>query len=243
MGQESLFGGGAKTDESSNVNSIYPTLSQTEDWGVFERLGQEKSVLGFYLSGHPLDNYKDQVESYSNFQLGNLENFKDDAVIKVVGIITSIRTKIDKRGNLMAFFTVEDFTGKGDCLAFSDAYSKFKELIVLDSIVGVIGKGKSAGDKISIMINDVLPIEKIKANKAVTIKLFLEIIGEKELMKSKQIIAKNPGSCPLFFKIINGSLNGAKTYKAKKYYVNPSFELLNELRQIYGKENIEFIEK
>jgi DNA polymerase-3 subunit alpha len=241
MGQESLFG---YSDDVNKVQpSFYPTLTDVEDWNFFERLSKEKSVLGFYLSGHPLDNYKDDVENFNNFKLGNIEGFKEGDLIKVCGIITDFRTKIDKRGNTMAFFTLEDFTGKGECIIFSDAFTRFQNLIKLDAIIGVIGKGKSAGDKVSIIINEILPLEKIKSSKSIIIKIFLSIIQPDEIVKARKIIENHSGKYPLFFKVINGSLNGALTFKANKYFVNLSDELLNYLKDIFGKENIEIIEK
>ncbi len=204
LGQESLFGGGGTvTKQEFNIKPVLSDIGP--DWEFSERLAKEKSVLGFYLSAHPLDNFRDEIEFYNNIRLAAPDDLRGVDKVKVFGIITDFRTKIDKKGNTMAFFSIEDFSGKGECIIFSDAYGKFKDLIKVDAIIGITGKGESAGDKVRVLVDEVLPIQKMNANRYINIIIFPELLKEYVISDSRQIIETFPGNCPFYFYIMCGS--------------------------------------
>ncbi len=87
-------------------------MVRVEDWSQLERLRREKEVLNFYVSGHPLEQYLLDVEAFSQVKLGEIADGTEfTAPIRACGIISGIRTKLDRRENQIAFVTIEDFTG------------------------------------------------------------------------------------------------------------------------------------
>ena len=239
LGQESLFGSSVTSKKEIN---IIPSLTDVgEDWVFSERLSKEKSVLGFYLSAHPLDNYKNEIKSYNNIHLGLPDELQSVNEVKLFGIVTDIRTKIDKKGNTMAFFTIEGFTGKGECIIFSDAFTKYNKLINVDSIIGITGKGESAGDKIKIIVETVYPINKINCDRYINIDIIPEVLKHNDIVNAKKVIEKYPGKCQLFFNVANNSSSGNQVYRAKKFLVNPTNKLLEELQLIFGEEQVKIL--
>ena len=236
LGQESLFGSSATSKKEVNIIPSLPNVAQ--DWGFSERLSKEKSVLGFYLSAHPLDSYRTEIEAYNNIHLASPDELQSVDNIRLFGIVTDLRTKIDKKGNTMAFFTIEDFTGKGECIIFSDAFSKYNKLINIDDIIGVTGKGESAGDKIRIIVETVNPINKINYDRHISIDIIPELLKQDDILNAKNIIENYPGNCQLLFKVVDNSTLGNKVYKAKKFLVNPNNKLLQELKSIFGEEQV-----
>lgn len=238
LGQENLFG---SSSTSTKEVKVIPSLPDAERvWGFTEMLSKEKSVLGFYLSAHPLDNYRNEIESYNNIHLGLPDELQSVNEVKLFGIVTDIRTKIDKKGNTMAFFTIEDFTGKGECIIFSDAFSKYNKIILVDNIIGVTGKGEGAGDKIKIIVETVNPINKLSYDRHININIIPELLKQDDINKMKNIIENYPGKCQLFFKVLGNSSLDNKVYRAKKFLVNPTNKLLEELKSIFGEEQVKF---
>jgi DNA polymerase III subunit alpha len=240
LGQESLFGGAGEVAKQE-FNAVPNLVDVDADWDFSERLAKEKSVLGFYLSAHPLDNFREEIEFYNNIRLASPDDLHNVEKVKVFGIITDFRTKIDKKGNTMAFFTIEDFSGKGECIIFSDAFSKFRDLIKVDAIIGITGKGESAGDKVRVLVDEILPLQKMNWNRYINIDIYPELLKENEIYESKKIIETFPGKCPLYFKIRDSSSNGDKVYRAKKFMTSPTEKLLNELKKIFGEENVKIV--
>ena len=99
-GQSNLFDiGGAKVTNR-------PMMRNTPDWSEAEKLSREKIVLGFYVSGHPLLKYRDEIDGLATAKLNEAQSVRPGSTIRVCGIISDLKKKIDKRGKTMAFVTI-----------------------------------------------------------------------------------------------------------------------------------------
>ena len=113
-GQSNLFDGSGSKDSPLTA----PPLPAMPMWSESEKLSNEKAVLGFYVSGHPLLKYENEINSFATLHLGDVEGVKSGTV-RAGGIIAAVKKKIDKNNRTMAFMTLEDFTGKAECVVFS----------------------------------------------------------------------------------------------------------------------------
>jgi len=235
-GQASLFEG------SSTAESLitYPPLPDVPPWSESEKLSREKALLGFYVSGHPLTKYEDEVNAFANVRLGEPYNVQSGATVRACGIISSVRRKIDKKGKTMAFVTLEDFTGKGRCIFFSDAFQKFGKYMEVDAMVMVIGKGEAEGDFLTIIVNEVYPMEKVreKFTKSITISFNINEVQESTIVELRKLIERHRGNCSLYFIVQNGALSDTIRFYSKRFTVEPSNEFIAELRQMFGRKNI-----
>lgn len=109
-----------------------------EAWTELNKLNYEKEVIGFYLSGHPLDKYKWQIDAFTNYQIGELEE-KKPKDIRTAGIVTSVRERISRRGNKFMSFNIEDFGGNLEITLFGEQYEKFRGLIRQDEMLYLTG--------------------------------------------------------------------------------------------------------
>src|SRR5690606_8425357 len=100
--QQSLFGGGAA------VESPLPKIPDVPPWTQAEMLRREKDVVGFYISGHPLDQFKLEIDSYCTCALNQLDDYKGRDV-NVAGMVTEIVIRTGRNGNPFALFTIEDY--------------------------------------------------------------------------------------------------------------------------------------
>ena len=233
-GQSSLF-------ESSIAKvEMRPSLPPVEAWKETEILAREKAVLGFYLSGHPLDKYREEIEAFSNVQLGNAAAARTNSAVRACGIVAGVKRKIDKKGNTMAFVTLEDFTGKADCIVFSDAYQKHSKILVPDSMVMVIGKGETAGDLLKILVNDVIPMESVRERytKSIALSVDLDMVSEDTVLRLRVIMEKHRGKCPCYLNVKGGGSTKNSIYLVRNVSVEPTAQFFDLVKQLLGPSTI-----
>jgi DNA polymerase-3 subunit alpha len=137
-------------------------LPSCEPWTTQETLTHEKSVLGFYVSSHPMDQFKTELERYSSINIADLKQIKSDLEVTVGGMLTRIRPTFVKNGRSagqkMAMITIEDKTGAIDGVVFSDAYAIAAPLLLGDAIVMLKGKVDRRREEPSLIVNEVIPV-------------------------------------------------------------------------------------
>lgn len=236
-GQASLFEG---CSASKNVVA-YPPLPDLAPWSESENLSREKVLLGFYVSGHPLTRYEDEVNAFANVRLGEPQNFQSSVTVRACGIISGVRKKTDKRGKTMAFVTLEDFTGKGRCIVFSDAFQKFGRLVEIDAMVMVIGKGETDGDSLTIIINEVYPMAKVREKfaKSITVSFNINEIQETAIVDLRKLMEQHRGNCSLYFSVENGVSSDTMRFYSKRFAVEPSDRLIAELKRMFGARGVQ----
>lgn len=140
VGQDDLFGGDffatgamdSTTDDTSN-------FEQFPEWPEDERLRAEKDTLGLYLTGHPIDQYLDELRHFTTHRLMELNPDKKQNIV-IAGLIIAMRTMNTKRGDKMAFITIDDRSGRQEIALFSDKYEAYKEILIKDSVIVISGE-------------------------------------------------------------------------------------------------------
>lgn len=230
-GQSNLFdAGGAKILHR-------PALKATAIWSETDKLSRERSVLGFYVSGHPLFKYRDEIEGLATARLDQAQMVKPNSSIRVCGIISDIKKKIDKRGNTMAFVTIEDFTGKADCIVFSDAYQKYTSLLHIGSIVMMTGKNDGNEEAIKVIVNEIISIEDVrkKYSKGVIITINLDTSTENDAFELVKLIERHQGNCQCLLNLSGSGLANNSIYLTRKYTVNPDRQFTDGVKKIFGQ--------
>ncbi|MBI2430185.1 MAG: DNA polymerase III subunit alpha [Ignavibacteriales bacterium] len=235
-GQDNLFGG---STQSSGFVTMIPQLPNIPMWSDSEKLSREKEVLGFYVSGHPLLKFEKEINAFATIHLGDVEGMKNGSV-KAGGVITSIKKKIDKKGNTMAFLTIEDFTGKAECVVFSSLYKKKIELMEEEKMVLVEGKGEVSGDIIKIVVDEILPMEAVREKFAKKIFFLLNAdeITDITLTKLRELMEKNKGNCNCYFNVVGKEFGNQQVFVSRKFNINPTTEFIEGVQEILGKNAI-----
>ncbi len=134
-GQTSLFD---LLDDEEECNSSNPVLPEVENWTYLHKLDMEKSVLGFYLSGHPLQPYKDMIALLTTHRDKNADKSNGNEVM-AIGVVVGIIKKRDNKGTPMAFIEMEDLTGRYEVSLFKNDYEKYISQFVNGKVFFVIG--------------------------------------------------------------------------------------------------------
>lgn len=234
-GQSSLFDGGPA---SPQAEVRYPAMTPAAPWSEPEKLAREKSVLGFFVSGHPLLKYEQEIKDFSTIRFGDLSGLRNNSTVRACGIVTAVKKKIDKRNNTMAFVSLEDFTGKGECIVFSDPFAKYQALLQPDAMVMVTGKGEANGEFLKILVNEVIPMEKVreKFTKSVILSIDVDEVQEDTILRLRKIIEEHKGSCPCYFNV--RSDRSTSMYGTRQFSVEPTGSFLQELRDTLGADNV-----
>ena len=224
--QSSLFGG----DDSDFVEAEpqFPPANNHEAWGRFQELKYEKEVIGFYLSGHPLEKYRWQIDAFASIhQIAVLQDPENDRKplnvdLKLAGIVSNFTEKMTASGKKFITFSVEDFTGTMEMSIFpfgkDDLITKFKPLLQNDAFVLITGSYQARYNDptaFEFKIKDVLAItdELMEGMIKQLIILFETMdIGENMLKDLEKIVVQNKAvpnkpSLPLRFRIKDSVLN------------------------------------
>jgi DNA polymerase-3 subunit alpha len=150
------------------------------------------------------------------------------------GVVARIKTIPDKRGNLMAFVTLEDFSGQTELIIFSDCFEKSKQDLEPDQMVLVSGRVSTReGEQAKVICSEVLPLEKLteRFNCQLVIKLDSNC-AEKTIERALAVLEQHRGSVPV---LLAARENGSEVYiKSKRYAVSMDFDLLDSLKELLG---------
>ncbi len=153
------------------------TLPNVKPWSTPEMLQHEKSVLGFYVSSHPLDQYRGALRALSNVAVTDIRQLGADVEVIIGGMLTRVRPTFVKQGRSagqkMAMITLEDQTGAIDGVVFSDQYAISAPLLETDRIVFIRGKVDRRREEPSIRVEEVVPIERAPERFTQTVRIAL----------------------------------------------------------------------
>ena len=228
----SLFG------ETSEIIVAEPSLIPAEPWTEKERLAKEREVVGFYVTGHPLRKYEIEYRSFANFHIGEVEENEEIENVRACGVITDVRTKIDKSGKEMAFFTIDDFTGSCECLMFSKVFADYGKYIQKEEPVFVVGNLESSGDTVKMHVNKLLPIDvaRNELSGSIRINIVKEKVPPEKLHRLQSVLENHPGKIPVFIQLLsNGSRSSV--YALKNNRVDLSTALFIELTELFGEDS------
>jgi DNA polymerase III subunit alpha len=236
--QQSLFG------EDQDVMMPEIDLPVCEPWSKIEQLKHEKSVTGFYMSGHPLDDYRIEVDAFCNVKLADIKNssnYLKNKDIAFSGIVTSVVNKIAKNGKPFCNFTLEDFEDQHNILLFSEDYLKFKHFLNEGTALYLKGKLQphfKQEDRLELKISYICLLAEVldKQVKEVTLHLSLDTINQDLIARMNKIIRQHKGNCTLILKISDPAEKFTVNLNAPKHKIDCS----DFVKEIDGMDNISY---
>lgn len=236
VNMESLFAGGGNDHQISE-----PKLNKIPEWEQKKILEKEKEFLNFYISGNPLYQYQPLINSLSTLSLSDFETNLNGEMVRVCGLITNIRTGLDKNQKPIAFVKLEDITGNAECIFWSDNYQKYRDLLVLDSLIVVIGKLEVDNKTMKIVINEAMTSEEAvkKYTKSISINIFADKFEENNLYKFQSICNDNYSSVKIIFKTYyDSTMSRYSVYEAENINLPINENSISVMTSIFGRNNI-----
>ena len=227
--QISMFG------ETSEVQFDEPVIPDCEPWGIMEKLAKEKEVIGMYISGHPLDDYKTEIKYFCNAPVSAFAN-EDDLLgkdLSIGGIVTDVQHRISKNGKGWAAFTIEDYTEAHEFRMFGEDYLKFKHFLIPNSFLHIkmsVRPGWREGD-VRIQFNQVQLLQDVleAMAKKLTLQLNIDELNEDRIGSLEKIVKDHQGKDILNFVVYDIEDQLKLTMPSRTSKVKISQELLNTL--------------
>lgn len=231
--QTSLFGA------SSGVEVPLPRIDALEPFSEIEKLNHEKEVVGVYISGHPLDNFRFEMDSFCNLPINDLNILegKEGKDVRVGGIVAGAEHKYTKTGKPFGKLWVEDYSGKYEFLMWSEDYLKFKSFLAPGMflfIEGVVAR-KSWGDmalEFRIKNIDLLNDLGTKRAKGVKIKFPASKVSPELMRQIEKICGEFGGSTPLYVAVEDRQENIHLEMLSRKIRVKPINDLIKEMKKL-----------
>jgi DNA polymerase III subunit alpha len=239
---DDLFSGPVAAGEAA-MTAPEPPLADVPPWPYNLALQREKEFLSFYVSGHPLDRFHDEIRGFTtiSFTSEALATARDGVVVTAGGLVTSVKTHVQRDGKPMAFLEIEDFDGSAELLVFGDVYEKFRHLLTEDAMVlvhGAITKRENE-EKPKIRVDTCMALSEAREKLARSVHIRLHTAGlEKEFLDEVyRRCAGSGGECALIIHLVTAEGNEYRV-RARNVSVASSFDVIKELRTHVGKENV-----
>ncbi|MDX1623438.1 MAG: DNA polymerase III subunit alpha [Gemmatimonadota bacterium] len=233
-GQFTIFAG-----DPENTSENLPPLPEVEEWKDGDRLRMEKEVLGFYISGHPLDKVRAQLEAFARHTTAGLADVPANRDVALGGVVTGVRGMRDKRGDEMAFFTLEDYGGTIEVIAFSSVYETARALIHSDTPILVTGRLDRRDEEAGKVIAEtIVPLGEAGSTTGgrLEVKVPREKCDPDTLVEVRSLLARHSGSIPVRLLVDTGDCQAVLAPRTLR--VALSTRLLEPLSALLGSENV-----
>ncbi|MBV6441562.1 MAG: DNA polymerase III subunit alpha [Haliscomenobacteraceae bacterium CHB4] len=223
MSANSLFG-----DLSETVGIAEPTVPKAETWNLVLKLQKEKDVVGLYLSGHPLDDFRYEWENFAT-PIANVESYKGRKV-NVAGFVLKAEHRISQKGTGWGRFTLQDYTGSLEITMFSETYAKFKSFFEEGTSVYVEGEYKQRynSDEMEFRVLNVRLLETVGEEKtqSVTLRIPVERISADMIAQIEKLCAAHKGKHTLRMELIDYTNKEKMAFTSLGKKVNVGNELI-----------------
>jgi DNA polymerase-3 subunit alpha len=235
--QVSLFG------EASDVQIPEPTVPPCEEWGTMEKLRREKEVVGIYISGHPLDDFKAEINAFCNASVSCANSLEDyvNKELSFAGVITDVHHRVSKNGKGWALFSIEDYTDSFEFRIFGEEYLKYRHFLMINSFVyikvfvreGWINRETGKKGEPRLQFNSFMMLQEVMEAyaKKLTIKLNIDELKKENILDLKQTLVAHKGDHPLSFVIYEMEDEIKVNLSSRKQKVQITSELLASLEE------------
>jgi DNA polymerase-3 subunit alpha len=243
-GQHGLFGV-FQQDEAPVNNDKLPDIP---DWDEHTRLAAEKEILGFFITGHPLEKYKDKLEDLRALSTADIAGIKastgKDENICTSGIITNLRVLKSKKGDFYAQGALEDMAGSVEMIVFPEAYRKLQDKVKLEVPVLVRGGLRiEEGVNPKLLANDIIPLEdaRVPLPRSLRIRIPLETANESVVDELHALCAQRKGEAKVLFDVERQG-DFMVVMEAEGYNVHPDRNFVAQVENLCGRGAVRVID-
>ncbi len=234
--QMNLFDTGA-----SKLAINVPLLPEIQEWEEKQRLAFEKEALGFYISGHPLGGLEAVLEKFTNVNALTVKESNDGTMVRIGGIVIATKVIKTKKGDLMAFVTLEDMHGSVEIIVFSNLYVIAEPMLFEDNAILVQGRLQKDEQSVRVIAEDIIPIDKAEEAWTASIHLHLDIsLTDREtLLNLQDILLRYPGSCRTFLHLRDPQGADTVISVSERIRLQPGPHLTRDVNRFLGYDAVE----
>jgi DNA polymerase III subunit alpha len=231
-GQHGLF---VEEDSPTAMQAIQ--LPDVPEWPEAQRLAGEKEVMGFFVTGHPLEKFSAQLASLTRHDSASLESLEHDSPVTLAGILTGLRIRPSRKGDLWAAANLEDLRGSAELLVFPKALEELKGVLKPDAVLLIKGRVRHEENaRPKVVVNEARPIESVVngAKPELRIRLDSTQATESLAQELEDLFVAHPGENPIVFELTRSGDFAARLRTRRPRAVRADEQLLSRLRELCG---------
>lgn len=231
-GQFSFFG------DSADGGFVHEeSLPDLPEWSQAQILSNEKSLLGFYLSGHPLERYRAEIEEFADFTTASLKNARDNQEVRMIGLIQAVKLTTTKKTNeRMAIIGLEDMDGAMELVIFPSSFQQMASYLKEGTVVVVKGKVNFRDGLPKMTAQEMAGIDEVYGL-IKTIHINVSKAGKAGFEKLKERLKRFPGKVPVYLELDTKNYKSVQILVGEDLFVTPSEVLMEEIKGLVGAEH------
>jgi DNA polymerase-3 subunit alpha len=231
--QVSLFGTEEIVKGNGNGGVKLPNIPE---WDEKLKLGFEKEALGFFITGHPLDRYATEIKRFASVFTSDFDELSEKTEVRVCGIIVAKKEFITKKGDRMAFLTLEDLHGSVEVVVLAKVFARVSEYLSSEDPLLVTGTIEVGEKNRKLMAEDIVLLRDLaeRETKRVNLTFTADRVTEADLESLRDILGRYQGRCPVYLSLDVPDAGIASIRLPDAYSVIPSEELSLEVKRLFG---------
>lgn len=231
-GQISFF-----NQQQNNGFTNKDQLAEIPEWPQAQILTNEKALLGFYLSGHPLQRYRAEIEEFADFTTTSLKNARDGQEARMIGLIDTVKLTTTKKSNeRMAIVGLEDLDGAMELVIFPSNYETMASYLKEGTVVVIKGKVSFRDGLPKMVVQEIANIEEVYGL-IKTIHINVSKAGKAGFEKLKEKLKRFPGKVPVYLELDTKNYKSVQILVGEDLFVTPSEVLMEEIKALVSAEH------
>jgi DNA polymerase-3 subunit alpha len=219
------------------------------EWSEHDRLAREKTALGFFISGHPLDRFRDVVGAFEGVNTRTLSQ-RAGQPVELACVVTDVARQISKRDNSeWGRITVEDFHGTATILAFKETWQTFKSVLTTDAVVLVSGKvsGRERDEEDPpIFLDAVEPLDALRGSGRLALQIAFPTgttLDPGAFRRAREVLSEHPGPAPVELALGADNGSAAHRFRSRSLRVEPDSETISTLSEVFGSGRVRLVKE
>lgn len=243
LGLVSLFDLGG--DSMSQTAESNLDIQEVRDFDDLEKLAHEAELMGIYISGHPLDRYKNLMEELATMPISNVQEFlgsDQKRSMSLAGQMTARKNILTKKGDKMCFATLEDLSGKIECIVFPKVFAEYELILASDDPIIVEGYVNMQESPRKIFAEKIIKLKEHSENKITGVRINVDLsdLTEMKLNKLRQVLLSYRGATPMHM-IFEGPGGKARMPLGEEFLINPTPQMAHQINEVFNRDAVKFI--
>jgi len=230
-GQSSLFGGAG-----GDGASYMPQMPNVALWSRGEQLRYERDLMGFYVSGHPLDGFAAETRTFASCTLGDASSIPHESDQTAIGIITDVTRRTTKSGRPIAFVTLEDTTGQAEIVLFAQTLERAGQHLEIDEVVMVRGKAETSRGDLKLIAKEIIPMWRVREQlvKSLVLRLDVDHVDTAQVDALADLCTEHPGTIKIYFELTHQDLPQPVRLHARTSVVDLTPDFMKGVSKLFG---------
>ncbi len=236
QGQTSIFGEALNGDGHAPVR-VEPALPNLPEWDQAQRLKYERELTGFYITAHPLARYEATIHALATATTVGISELSDGKEVRLCGIIATVKSMLTKKGDRMAYITLEDLQGTVEVIVFPDLFKTVGDLLAPERLVRVIGTIDRGDKGTKIRGSKIEPLAEVQTQTIKRIHIRLAAIPEvkDQLSRLLDVFKRHPGGTSISLTFRTDGALEAETAPLPNLMVSASEHFIADVEEVLGK--------